>query len=107
MNKYRNVKTEVDAIRFDSKREAARYQELKLLERAGEIRDLSLQVRLPLEVNGEKVCTYICDFHYFEKNKGLGFGRWVYEDVKGKRTPVYLLKKKLVKAILGIEILET
>lgn len=106
-SKYRNKKTEVDGIVFDSKKEAARYGELKLLERQGVIRDLTRQVRLPLEVDGERICVYVCDFRYFKKNKGLSFGNWIYEDVKGLRTPVYLLKKKLVRALLKIDILET
>lgn len=101
MNKYRNKKVEIDGIVFDSKKEAKRYGDLKLLERAGQIRDLTLQVRMPLEVNGQKVCTYISDFRYQDR------GQTVYEDCKGIRTPVYLLKRKLVKAILGVEILET
>lgn len=107
MNKYRNKKTEVNGEMFDSKKEAARWSDLLLLQRAGEIRDLTRQVRLPLEIDGDRVCVYVCDFRYFQKNNGLGFGKWIYEDVKGTRTPVYLLKKKLVKALLKIDILET
>ncbi len=104
-SKYRNKKTEVDGIVFDSKKEAKRYQELKMLERTGDIKDLTLQVRIPLEVEGERVCVYVCDFRYYGRKNGGWYP--VYEDVKGKRTPVYLLKKKLVKAILGVDILET
>ena len=74
-NKYRNKRTEVNGIVFASKKEATRYCELKTLERCGAIRDLDCQVRLPLEINGERICVYICDFRYFEKNKGLGFGK--------------------------------
>jgi hypothetical protein len=101
MSKYRNVRTEIDGIVFDSKREATRYQDLKLLERVGLIGNLQRQVRIPLEVNGEKVCDYIVDFKYHENE------RVVLEDCKGMRTPVYLLKKKLVRACLGMEIRET
>ncbi len=102
MNKYRNVHTIVDGIRFDSKREAARWQELKLLERAGEIELLERQVKYPLVVSGLKVGTYICDAAYFDKRTG----EHVVEDTKGVLTPTYRLKKKLVKALYGVEIRE-
>lgn len=104
-SKYKNIKTEIDGIKFDSKKEAKRYQELRLLEQAGAINELKLQQRVPLEVNGTKVCTYICDFAYWVPRAGLT--QHIFEDCKGMRTPVYLLKKKLVKAILGVDILET
>jgi hypothetical protein len=100
-NKYRAVKTVVDGIKFDSKKEAARYQQLKLLERAGEIMELTLQPRFDLIVNGVKCGFYKADFQYLE------VGKYVVEDVKGMKTPVYNLKKKLVKAIYGIDIFET
>jgi hypothetical protein len=100
-NKYGNVKTTVDGFAFDSKKEAARYGELKLLQRAGEIRDLELQPRFPLVVNGHKVCTYVGDFKYTELA-----GVEVIEDVKGVKTDVYRLKAKLMLACLGIEITE-
>ena len=99
-NKYRNHPIEVDGIRFDSKAEARRYGELKILERAGEIGGLRLQPRFPIEVNGMRVCTYIADFEYRNAD-----GR-VVEDVKGKPTPVYNLKKRLIRAVHGIEIQE-
>jgi hypothetical protein len=103
--KYNNVKTEIDGITFDSKKEAAHYLQLQLLLRAGVIRDLRLQVPFVLAVNGVKVCTYRADFVYREKDKSR---RWVEVvcDVKGVRTPTYNLKKKLMKAIRGISILE-
>ena len=100
-NKYRAVKTEVDGIVFDSKREAARYMELMLLERAGEISHLELQPVYECVVNGKKICTYRADFRYFTK---LGN---IVEDVKGVKTPIYRLKKKLVEALYaGVTILE-
>ena len=100
-NKYRAIKTEVDNIRFDSKREAKRYQELRLLERAGVIKDLKLQVRFPLKVQSELICTYVADFVYQEN------GQQVVEDSKGHRTREYVIKKKLMRAIHEVEILET
>jgi hypothetical protein len=64
-SKYGNVKTEVDGVLFDSKAEAERYGELKLMERNGEITDLQLQVRYPIEYNGALICTYVADFVYW------------------------------------------
>ena len=102
-NKYNATKTVVDGIKFDSKKEAARYQELKLMQKAGMINQLTLQPRFDLMVNGVKCGFYKADFQYVELKQGLR----VVEDVKGVKTPVYNLKKKLIKAIYGIEIFET
>lgn len=101
MNKYGNKKTEVDGIMFHSKREAARYQDLKLMERAGAIRDLRIQVPFQFELNDVKICRYFADFVYKEN------GRKVVEDSKGKRTKDYMIKKKLMKAFFAIDVLET
>jgi Protein of unknown function (DUF1064) len=102
--KYHNCKTVIDDIQFDSRKEAARYQELILRERAGDIEDLELQPRYNLVVNGQKLGFYKADFRYKEVATGLV----VVEDVKSPatRTPVYMLKKKLVKALYGIDIVE-
>lgn len=103
-NKYRAIKTEVDGIKFDSRKEAARYSELKLLLQAGAICQLETQKRFHLRVKDQKVCDYICDFFYYDKEKE----EWIIEDTKSvaTRTPVYRLKKKLMFACLGIEIVE-
>jgi hypothetical protein len=101
MSKYHAIKTEVDGYIFASKREASRYSELKLLESAGEIFNLKLQPKFPIAVNKQKICTYIADFEYETKD-----GTIITEDVKGVKTPVYRLKKKLMKACFGIEITE-
>lgn len=106
-NKYGNQKTVVDGITFDSKKEANRYQELKLMEKMGSITNLELQVRYPIKVNGVLVCTYVADFAYREE---IGF-RWeeVVEDVKSdftRKNPVYRIKCKLMAAALGITIRE-
>lgn len=93
VNKYKSVPTVVDGITFASKKEAARYAELKLLERAGLIRNLELQPKFPLVVNSKKVCTYIGDFSYFEKDAR------VCEDAKGMKTKVYIIKRKLLLAL--------
>ena len=99
--KYSNTPVVVDGYRFASKAEAKRYGELKLLEKAGKISGLTLQPRYKLEVHGMKICDYVGDFYYFTKTS-----HQVAEDVKGIRTPVYRLKKKLMKAIYGIDIVE-
>lgn len=99
-NKYSAIKTEVDGIVFDSKKEATQYQVLKLRERAGEISGLVLQPKYPLVVNDMTVATYIADFAFFENSK------LIVADAKGCKTPVYRIKKKLMRAIYGIEVLE-
>lgn len=99
--KYGNHKTEIDGITFDSKREADRYQDLRLMEKAGEITELDRQVRFELKVKGYIICSYIADFTY---RKG---GPLVVEDSKGVKTREYIIKKKLMKAIHGIEVIES
>jgi hypothetical protein len=99
--KYRNEPTTVDGIRFDSRKEAARWCELRLLERAGAITDLERQVRFALEVGGVAVAVYVADFRYVEG------GVRVVEDAKGMRTREYRLKKRLMLACHGITIRET
>lgn len=100
MNKYRAIRTEVDGIMFASKKEAMRYKELKFLLQEQRISDLVLQPKFPIEVNGKKICTYIADFIYNED------GIQVVEDVKGVKTSVYRIKKKLTEAIYNITIKE-
>jgi hypothetical protein len=104
-SKYRNKRVEVDGIRFDSKKEASRYRALMLYQSHGEISNLERQVSYDLTVNGELICRYRADFRYIAA-RGTQKGRECVEDVKGIRTPVYQLKKKLMKAIHGIEIQE-
>lgn len=103
MSKFNNQKTEVDGILFDSRKEAKRYYELKLLQRAGEISDLQLQVKyelIPKQTN-ERACNYIADFVYQDKT-----GQVVVEDVKGKRTKEYVIKRKLMLYQHGIRVVE-
>lgn len=102
MNKYRNVKTVVDNITFDSKKEAARYDYLKVLFRCRQITDFELQKVYELKVNGIKICNYRADFYYKDED-----GKEVIEDTKGMKTPAYKLKAKLMLAIYGIRIIET
>lgn len=100
-SKYRNVRTVVDGITFHSRQESQRYLVLKEELARGDIADLRLQVPYQLSVNGMKICKYIADFVYFRN------GEKVVEDVKGRLTDVYKLKRKLMRACHGIEIYET
>lgn len=102
-SKYKNKKTVIDGITFDSKREAARYGLLKALSEAGAIGGLRRQARYPLVVMGVKICTYVADFVYID----FAAKKEVVEDCKGCRTAVYKLKKKLMLACLGIDVKET
>lgn len=94
-SKYKANKIEINGIKFDSEKEAKRYTELKMLEKAGVIAKLQLQVPFVLqdafEFNGEKIkaIKYIADFTYWEN------GELVIEDVKGMKTDVYNLKRKM------------
>ena len=105
--KYGNRKTVVDGIAFDSAREAARYQELQLLQSGLFITNLRCHTPWPLQVNGVKVGIYESDFDYTDlADRGDGKVHIVVEDVKGVRTAVYRLKKKLMLACWGIAIKE-
>lgn len=97
-SKYRNTHTIVDGIKFASKKEAARYQQLKKLKQAGVIRDLRLQPRFKLVDE----ITYVADFEYHE----VTTGRRIVEDVKGYRTREYKKKRRLVQEQHAIEIKE-
>ena len=103
MAKYNNTKIRVDGRLFDSKAEAARWQELQLLERAGEIKELERQVEYELipKQKGERAVKYIADFRYIDHE-----GKTVVEDTKGVKTPVYILKRKLMLRVHGIRIRE-
>ena len=101
--KYRNKITEVNGLVFASRKEAKTYLDLVSRSNAGLITDLELQPRYPMVVNETKVCTYVADFRYIED------GRVVVADVKSpatRKNPVYRLKKKLMRALYNIEILE-
>lgn len=112
-NKFGAKKKMVDGIGFDSTHEADRYMALRLEEKAGQICNLKMQVPLQVEINGEHVFTYICDFVYERKAApGPGDGFWVlfHEDAKGYRKgavyQLFRLKKAIIKAALGIEVIE-
>lgn len=109
--KYHNKKTLFNGIEFDSKKEAQRYSELLLLQRAGEITELQRQKKFVLipsqRMNGkvvERECSYYADFVYREKRSG----NLVVEDTKGMptRTKDYIIKRKLLLQIYGLRIKE-
>ena len=108
MNKYRNKKTIIDGIKFDSKKESTRYLELKLLEKAGSIKELELQKSFEIQpdftLNNHKIrpIRYVADFYYYDNDKK----QYVVEDTKGYRTKDYKLKKKMFEYRYGIEIEE-
>lgn len=102
MNKYFNKKVIIDGIKFDSKKEAKRYTELKLLKKAGVIKDLELQAVFVLQpkytnAKGEHIraITYKADFYYYDNQKE----KYIVEDTKGFRTDTYKLKKKLFEYV--------
>ena len=116
--KYHNKKIEIDGKIFDSRKEARRYKELSLLERAGEIQDLQTQVKfilIPTQREAdtigkrggvhkgkviEKECAYIADFVYMEN------GKKVVEDTKGFKTKDYIIKRKLMLYVHKIRVKE-
>lgn len=109
MTKYHSRKAIVDGVEFDSRREANRYAELKLLERAGEISDLRMQVKYTLipvqkKPSGgtERACTYTADFVYTDNSTG----KETVEDAKGMKTQQYIIRRKLMLYIHGIEVKE-
>lgn len=105
MTKYKNQKTQNDGILFDSKKEAKRYDELRLLERAKLITHLRVQPKFTLiqgfkdnEGEHQRASVYIADFEYYE----VKTRRWIVEDVKSVATaklPLFRLKLKLFKSI--------
>jgi len=107
MAKYGNRKVIRDGIEFDSIKECQRYCELKLMQRAGVISDLQMQVAFELipsqRVDGkvvERAVNYIADFVYQQN------GLKVVEDTKGYKTPEYIIKRKLMLWVHGIRIRE-
>ncbi|WP_276483592.1 DUF1064 domain-containing protein [Paraflavitalea pollutisoli] len=104
-SKYGNQVVEIDGIRFDSAKEGKRYGQLKIMQKAGEIGFLELQVVYELEVNGGKISSYVADFVYVIQ----ATGEKVVEDVKSdatRKNRAYRLKKKLMKQLLNIDIKE-
>ena len=102
-SKFGSKKTVVDGITFDSKWESERYGQLKAMERGGIVTDLELQVKYDIVINDIKICKYIADFVYKEESPD-GKIKEIVEDAKGFETPEFKLKKKLMKAVHGIDI---
>ena len=102
MRRFTAKPTWIDGHRFASKAEAKRYAHLMNLTRVGIIRDLVLQERFDLVVNGVKIGFYKADFSYTVD----ATDQRVVEDVKARREPVFVIKKKLVKALHGVTIQE-
>lgn len=106
-SKYNNVKTVIDSLTFDSKREAKHYSELKIMEKAKLIKDLRLQVPyqlIPAQKGGlrKELCmTYVADFVYYDIEEC----KTVIADSKGVKTPIYIIKRKLMK-LMGNEVTE-
>lgn len=103
-SKHHAKKTKLDGYTFDSLSESYRYAKLKLAENSGEIGGLRVHPRFPIVVNSQRICYYIADFSYVDKD-----GSDVVEDTKSEWTrtlPVYRLKKKLMLAVYGIDIVE-
>lgn len=105
--KFYNVEVEADGHRFDSKKEFRRYGELKVLQKAGIIKDLRLQVPfelVPAQPGGlrsERAVTYFADFVYYDNEKN----KEVIEDAKGVITKDYRIKRALMKQ-RGLEVVE-
>ena len=96
-HKYNAVKVQIDGIKFDSKAEARRYGELKLIDP----NSLIVHPRFPIRVNGITVCDVVLDFQYWPSP---GDCQPIYEDVKGVDTAVSRLKRKMVEAAYGIKV---
>lgn len=114
MTKYHSKTTVVNGIKFQSKKEANRWAELQLLERGGAIFDLCRQVRFELLPSQKDLKTgkvierpvyYIADFMYKQKQPDGGI-RTVVEDTKGFKTAEYILKRKMLLYMKGIQIVE-
>ena len=103
-NKYFAKKTTVGGMKYDSKGEANRHQELKIMERVGDITQLQHQVKFEIipKIGKQRAANYIADFVYYDKN-----GVKIVEDFKGMSTAEYKLKKKLMLFRHGISITET
>jgi hypothetical protein len=105
-NKYNNKITELDGIKFHSRKESVRYSQLKLYEKGGLIKDLRLQVSYELipklVINGktERAIKYVADFVYIDTVNG----KEVVEDVKGMITDIFKIKYRLMKQIYNIDI---
>ena len=98
-SKYNAKKTVVDGITFDSQKEARRYGELKILQKAGKITALKVHPVYSIDIEDCHICNVELDFSY--KDDWL---RKHNEDVKGRDLPMSRLKRKLLSALYGITV---
>ena len=96
-HKFNAVRSESDGYKFASKKECKRYQDLKRLKEVGEV--LFFLMQTPFHLSGG--IKYVCDFQVYWANGDITF-----EDVKGMKTPIYILKKKQVESHYPIKITE-
>ena len=101
MRKYHNIPTEIDGEKFASKKEGQRYADLKILERIGEISNLTCHPKYEFVHNGIKIGTYTADFRYLNDDK-----KEIVEDVKGFRTQLFIWKKRMMLAYFSIIVQE-
>ena len=111
-HKFDTQRQEIDGYKFQSKAEAERYEQLKLLEAAEKIREIEVHPRFKIVVNGVKICTVVLDFQYYDYENC----RHVYEDVKVERrgrdgkvafstdTRISKIGRKLLDAVHGIDV---
>ena len=102
-SKYRNKKIVVDGMTFDSTKEGRIYGQLKLMQASGEILGFARQVTYRIEFRGQLICKYVADF--VVNRKGI-LEVWDVKSEYTRKLPVYKLKKKMMKIINGIEIVE-
>ena len=107
-NKYRAIKTQINDIVFDSRKEAQHYQKLQLMKQTGAVLKFETHKKFPLVVNGKNCGNYIADFveHYPD-------GKVIVRDIKGfdrktnsyRQTPLFRFKKKVFEALYGTKII--
>lgn len=104
-NKYGAKRVSVDGYNFDSKAEARRYNELKLMRQTGLISNLQVHPRFPIVHNEREICVVELDFKYLARGDVV-VPEWRYEDVKSPatNTPLSKLKRKLVESFYGIKV---
>jgi hypothetical protein len=100
MNKYNNKITYIDNIKFHSKLEASHYQQLKKLQKQGQIKELELQPSYKIIINNIKICKVILDFKFYDNEKD----KYRYVDSKGVYTAISRLKHKLLQASHDIKV---
>ena len=108
VSKMRNIITSYQGHKFHSKKEVGYYQHLQGLKAVGEVKKIEKQVRYKLAVNKALICTYVLDFKvtYKDRIEYVDVKPWDKKTGKFMLTPIYQIKKKLMKAIHGINLIE-